>query len=294
MLRQSVARRTRATVRRVGSYRLLTRETGSGQPLVLIHGLSGSSRWWRRNIPALAQHFCVQTVDLLGYGGNWSIRPARIEQTADHIAAYIADLPAGRAHVIGHSMGGHIATYLAARHPERVDRLVLASASGLVRSNLIQMALRLPGAGRYSRLDFMPTLTMDALRAGPVNLLLSTLDILASDVTSVLGTIVAPTLLVWGDHDRLVPDALGEALHRAIVGSQYHVIKNAGHVVMWDQPDEFNRVVLDFLLAPARSASAQAATISDHGQRQGDREATSDEQPPAIRADAPRIDEAGD
>lgn len=225
------------------------REYGSGPPLVLVHGLSGSGAWWKRNVPAFARQFTVYVVELVGYGSNRAWRPARIEATADGLAEFIGNLPSGCAHIVGHSMGGQIATHLAARHPERVNRLVLACASGMARANILRMMLRLPNAGRYTPLRFAPTLTFDALRAGPVNLLLSTLDILSNDVSQALACIVAPTLLVWGAQDKLVPVAVGQALHQAIRQSRLEIIPRAGHVVMWDQPDAFNRIVLDFLLA---------------------------------------------
>jgi pimeloyl-ACP methyl ester carboxylesterase len=239
---------------KLGKYRLMYQEYGSGPPLLLVHGLSGSGGWWRRNVPALDDHFTVYVVELVGYGHNRAWRPVRIQDTADLLAELIANLPPGRAHVLGHSMGGQIVTHLAAQHPERVDRLVLACASGLVRSDLVRMALRLPGAGRYARLDFAPTLAFDALRAGPVNLLLSALDILSNDVSEALEMIVAPTLLVWGAQDKLVPVSVGETVQKGLCNARLEVIANAGHVVMWDQPEIFNRLVLDFLLARSPQA----------------------------------------
>ncbi len=223
------------------------RTYGAGPPVLLVHGLSGSGLWWKHNVDAFAQHFTVYVVELKGYGTNRSWRPLRLQAAAECLASLIATLPHGRAHVVGHSMGGHISVHLAAQHPQRVDRLVLASASGLVRSDLLHMALKLPWAAWHSPLSFAPVLARDALRAGPVNLLLSTLEILKDDTTTALAKIVAPTLLVWGQHDVLVPPALGTAAQELLRGSQLVVIDGAGHNVMWDRPADFNRVVLEFL-----------------------------------------------
>ncbi|HEX6288010.1 MAG TPA: alpha/beta fold hydrolase [Herpetosiphonaceae bacterium] len=243
-------RTTRPNVIRFGQHKLLYQEHGSGKPLLLVHGLSGSGGWWRRNIDALARHFTVYVVDLVGYGSNRALRPIPIETAARHIGEFISQLPAGRAHLIGHSMGGQIATHVAAEYPDRIDRLVLVAASGLVRADLLRMMLRLPAAGRYGRLDFLPTLAYDALRAGPINLLLSALDLLSNDVTASLGKIIAPTLLIWGAQDKLVPSAVGEAVQQAIHGSRLAIIPGAGHVPMWDQPQRFNQLALDFLISP--------------------------------------------
>jgi pimeloyl-ACP methyl ester carboxylesterase len=242
-----MARTSKPNVVRLGPYRLHYREYGAGPPLVLIHGLSGSASWWRRNVPALSERFRVLVLELVGYGSNRAWRPARILATADLLAEFIATLPEGRAHVIGHSMGGQIATQLAGRRPDRVDRLVLASASGLLRTDLLRMALRLPLQARHSPFDFAPRLTVDALRAGPLNLLLSALDILRDDVSEAIAHIRTPTLLIWGRNDKLVPVAVGETVQRLIPGSRLAVLPRAGHVPMWDRPAEFNRLVVEFL-----------------------------------------------
>ncbi len=252
-------RQSQSNVFRSGRYRLLYRDYGDGPPLVLVHGLVGSARWWRYNVPAFAPHFRVYVVELVGFGSNRALRPARISDSAELLAAFIARLPDGRADVIGHSMGGQIAMHLAANHPERVRRLVLATASGMLRADLFRMALRLPGAGLTMRPNFAPRLAIDALRSGPINLLMSAIDILSNDVQAALGKITAPTLLIWAERDALVPLSVGEAVQQAIPGSQLRVIKRAGHVVMWDRPQEFNRLVLEFLEA----ADDERRTLED-------------------------------
>ncbi len=232
---------------REGILRYHTYGDGHGPPLLLVHGLAGSGLWWKHNVDVFAQHFTVYVVELTGYGTNRAWRPLRLRAAADCLASLIASTPGDRADIVGHSMGGHISVHLAAQYPERVDRLVLAGASGLVRSDILHMALKLPIAAWHSPLSFAPILARDALRAGPVNLLLSTLDILKDDTTEALAKITAPTLLVWGEHDVLVPPALGTAAQELLRGSELVVIDGAGHNVMWDRPDDFNRVVLQFL-----------------------------------------------
>lgn len=250
-------------VAQLDRYRLLYRCYGDGPPVVLVHGLVGSARWWRYNVPALADHFRVYVIELVGFGSNRAWRPARIAASAELLARFIADLPEGRAAVIGHSMGGQIAIHLAARAPERVHRLVLAAASVLLRSDLVRMALRLPRAGLALRPDFVPTLALDAVRCGPLNLLLSAREILADDVQALLARIVAPTLLIWAERDALVPVAVGAALQQAIPTARLQVISGAGHVVMWDRPTEFNRLVLEFLRAPEQATAPPALPAAE-------------------------------
>ena len=225
-------------------------------PLVLVHGLSGSGRWWRYNVGPLSESYAVYVVDLIGYGSNRAWRPATIGDAAETLAAFVASLPGGRANVIGHSMGGHISATFAARYPHCVDRLVLAAASGLVRSQLLRMALRLPVAARYSPLNFFPTLALDALRAGPLNLLMSTRHLLGDDITESLPKILAPTLLIWGSRDNLVPPETGQTMEKIIPDARLHILKGGGHVVMWDHATDFNRLTLEFLAATPRPAQS--------------------------------------
>lgn len=230
-----------------GRNRLTYHKMGDGPPLVLVHGLSGSGAWWKHNLPALKAKYTCHVVDLVGYGGNRALRPLLLGQAGDILAEFLGSLPGGQAHLLAHSMGGQIACAVAANHPAQVNKLILAAPSGLVRSDLVRMAMRLPVAAYHSPLTFLPTLAYDALRAGPLNLVLSTLDILATDTTELLEKILAPTLLLWGDRDNLVPESVGVEMAKRIPDVRIEVIEGAGHVLMWDHPRTFNRYVLDFL-----------------------------------------------
>ncbi len=237
------------------------RRGGSGPPLLLIHGLSGSVRWWQRNIPALARSFTVYAVELQGFGGNRKGRPLPFKESADSLAAFMRALGIQRAYIVGHSMGGHIAIYLAVYHPERVDRLVLAAPSGMLRRGLPYMVLRLAKHGRYEAPSFVPTVVTDALRAGPVNLLLAARAILRDDVEALLQSISAPTLVIAGERDALVPPAVCASLAAAIKAARFMVLKGAAHNLIWDQHAAFNQAVLEFLLeGSAAGTSGEPST----------------------------------
>ena len=243
------ARRRRAPLEHLvrDSYRWIYSRDGSGPPLLLIHGLSGSVRWWQRNIPVLSRSFTVYAVELQGFGGNRNGRPLPFRESADSLAAFMGALGIERAHIAGHSMGGHIAIYLAAYHPERVNRLVLAAPSGMLRRGLPHMVLRLATHGRYEAPSFVPTVVMDALRAGPVNLLLAARAILRDDVETLLQSISAPTLVIAGERDALVPPGVSASLAAAIKAARFVVLKGAAHNLMWDRHTAFNQAVLEFL-----------------------------------------------
>jgi pimeloyl-ACP methyl ester carboxylesterase len=241
----------RAHRRRVGNDEIAYREVGAGPPLVLIHGLSASGWWWSRNLDALARHFHVHVIDLVGFGRSRNGGRFVLTQAADQIVRWMDALGMPKASVVGHSMGGFIAAELAARQPARVDRLVLVDAAVLP---LSKHPLRLAGGAlgflRYAPVTFTPILLTDAVRAGPITLLRASWQLLSADLRDVLPQIAAPTLVVWGERDSLVPLALGRDLAARLPGARLVTFPGVGHNPMWDRPHEFNRVVLDFLTRP--------------------------------------------
>ena len=104
---------------RVGSARIYFQEVGSGPAVILIHGLSGSGRWWQKNIPFLARHFRVFVIDLVGFGRSEGERGFVLQDTAAHLRAWMDHLSLETAHVIGHSLGGIVALDLAGTSPDR-------------------------------------------------------------------------------------------------------------------------------------------------------------------------------
>jgi pimeloyl-ACP methyl ester carboxylesterase len=233
-----------------GRLRLHYTEAGSGPPVVLVHGLSGSRLWWRKNLPALSQEFRVYTVDLVGFGGSRRQRVLPLVESAALLSDWMKSLELGEPRLVGHSMGAHIALHVVTLKQARIAALVLVAASALVRGAWWKLATRLPRAGLNGALDFLPTLAFDALRAGPRNLLRATQEILRDDPGAHLAEVRVPTLLVWGERDVIVPRDLGEQLQRSIPGSRLVVIPGAGHNVMYDRPQDFNRTVIPFLRDP--------------------------------------------
>lgn len=235
---------------------------GSGEPVVLIHGFSGSSRWWSRNTLDLARHFRVYALDLIGFGESRCGHPFVLSEAASLIATWMKHIDIPRAHVIGHSMGGLIAADLAADYPECVSRLglVAPAAHPFDLSVLSPPSLILQGL-RYLPLDFLSLLLIDACKAGPATLLSALHELLTTDIRHKLERIHAPTMLVWGEHDMLVPLALGHKLRRYLPQARFVVMKQAGHNPMWDRPAAFNRLITDFLSSPAAQPAGLPAAL---------------------------------
>ena len=222
---------------------------GEGDPVVLVHGLSGSTRWWDRNVPALARHHRVYLVNLPGFGA-FRRRAQRfvLAEATSWLLAWMEAVGLRSAHLVGHSMGGYLSLKLAARRPEAVRKLVLVDPAGMPsgRTTLGHLGPLLLAA-RYARPTFLPVLVRDALYAGPFTVWRTARDLLAEDVRDDLRRVGMPTLLVWGDRDPLIPPSIGEVMRAEVPDSRLLVIEGAGHNPMFDCPEDFNAALLAFL-----------------------------------------------
>ena len=243
----------RPLITRVGPHTIHSLEYGTGdEVLVLIHGLSGSSRWWIRNIPELASRFRVLVPDLIGFGRSRVVGPLpTIRQVARLLARWVDTLDVEQVTPVGHSMGGQISIHFAAYAPERLKRLVLVDAAGIPRLMSPRALLRFAGEAsplwRWGDPSFLPVIAGDAWTAGPRVLLRALRNIQLDDVRPLLPQIRVPTLIIWGDRDRLVPIADGWELRRLIPDSRIAVLRGAAHNAMVDRPADFNRLLCRFI-----------------------------------------------
>ncbi len=233
---------------RIGAATIAFETAGTGRPIVLIHGLAGSSRWWRYTIPVLAKHFRIYAVNVIGFGGSRGSAHFALNDAAEILGIWMRQWMATPVTLVGHSMGGLIAADLAATAPELVERLVLVNAAAVpIGRRYLSHAWGLAGVARYARVSLLPVLLTDSLRAGPRTMLRATWQVLNADISPRLGMIQAPTLVVWGEYNKLLPLAMGRRLQSAIPGAQLAVIAEAGHNPMWERPADFNTVVLNFV-----------------------------------------------
>ncbi len=227
------------------------KQVGEGEPIVFVHGLSGSTYWWRRNIPHLAAHYRLYLVDLPGFGSmRRQRRHFHLETSAAWLAAWTQVVKLDSFYLVGHSMGGYVAMALAALHPERVKRLILVSCvSVALAKSVVGYLPHLFLAGLRITPTFFPTLFFDSLRAGIPTLVRATKQIVDLDITPVVTALQTPTLLIWGERDNLVPLAFAYHLQTQLahVHPRLLVIERASHVSMFEQPCQFNSAVLAFL-----------------------------------------------
>ena len=248
----------RRHVTRIGDARIAWLEAGptdgataqTAPPVVLVHGLGTSDRWWAPTIPVLAERQRVLAVDLVGFGRSAG-QPVRLDAAADQLAAWAAAIGLESAAWVGHSMGALVTVDLASRHPELVERLVLVAAAGLPISQRVTRHLRNVFHARpFLPVAAYPIAVECVLRCGPFAIARASHQILTVDLEARLREIGAPTLVVWGSLDRLLTPTYGRRMAGLIPGARYVELAEAGHSPQWEQPAEFERALLAFLAEP--------------------------------------------
>lgn len=243
-------------------------EAGSGPPVLLIHGLGSSTRDWEYQVPALAQEYRVITFDVRGHGRSGKPPgPYGVPLFARDAVALLRALNAAPAHVVGLSMGGMIAFQMAVDAPECVNSLVIAnSGPSMILQKLSQRAMirfrfavvRLFGMkalGRMVATPVFPKPGQEALRRRFIDRLASNdprcyLDslrgIIGWSVAGRTADISCPVLVIASDQD-YTPVQWKREYAAAIPGAEVAVLEDSRHVAPLDQPDRFNRAVLEFL-----------------------------------------------
>lgn len=230
--------------------------SGEGPPVVLIHGLSGSGRWWAYNVPALARQYRVYNVDVVGFGRSRGQRLV-LREAGNWFAEWLQITGITQSHLVGHSMGGYIATEVAAMAPEMVHRLVLVDGLVLpMGAGFMRHAFDLVRAARFMSLDFLPVLVSDTVRAGPRTMWRAIWEVLSADLSDRLDAVQAETMVLWGEKDTLLDPALGRELAARLSKAFFVCVKGAGHNPMWDRPQYFNELLLDFLAANKQTMQA--------------------------------------
>jgi pimeloyl-ACP methyl ester carboxylesterase len=258
-------------------------EMGSGPTVLFVHGLGGAWQNWLENIPAIADAgYRTVAVDLPGFGASEMPREKiSIAGYGRWIDALCEEIDTGPVALVGNSMGGFIGAEVAIKFPARVEQLVLVSAAGIsVEHERNEQALavlyraeriskyvvgwvaarseavsRRPGMRRAlmrlvaAHADQLPApLVAEQVRGSGTDGFLPALDALTDyPIRERLSEIAAPTLVVWGEDDKLVPLRDADVFEELIPDARKVVFADTGHVAMLERPERFNRLLCDFL-----------------------------------------------
>ena len=244
---------------------------GEGEPLLLIPGLGATCRLWDPIVPELAQHFTLIMLDNRGMGLSKAKKKPR--NLADYSADYselLDYLNVDQSHVLGLSLGGIAAQRLAVDHPQKIKRLILMSCADRFAPYLLRITQLLGHSlRRFPRLLFLQT--MELLATAPLYLdeHVDEIDrmmkekcndpvpksamatqlrcLLRSEVEPEDYLITAPTLVVAGEYDALIPSCYAKIMADKIPGSHFVLLKGAGHNPLTEMPDTALPLVIKFL-----------------------------------------------
>ncbi len=238
---------------------------GRGEPLVILHG-AGGNRGWQRYLQALAERFQVYVPDHPGFGT--SDRPDWIESVPDLACFYLwalEDLGLSRARVIGFSLGGWLAAEMAVMCPQVFERLIVVGAAGVkpTQGEIADIFLHSPQevtammfhdpkqAPEYEQLyGREPTTEEQDIQARNREMAARIAwkpYMYDPRLPSLLRRLRLPSLIVWGRQDAIVPLSCAEVYHQSIRGSKLAILEQCGHAPQTEKPQEFVRVVSEFL-----------------------------------------------
>jgi pimeloyl-ACP methyl ester carboxylesterase len=254
-------------VKELGKFKYI--EEGTGEPLVLLHGLFGALS----NFKDLVEHFrhvnrvIVPILPLF----DLDILHTSVGGLAKFVHKFLEAKDLNQIHLLGNSLGGHVALVHTLKHPERIRSLILTGSSGLFENG---MGDTYPRRGDYDYIKKKTELTFYDPKTATKELVdevfeitrnrLKVIKIIALAKSAIrnnlgeeLNSIKQPTLLIWGQNDTITPPFVAREFHRLIPNSELHFIDKCGHAPMMEQPAEFN-IILDKFLKKL----AEPATIS--------------------------------
>ncbi len=229
--------------------------------IFMIHGAGQSSLTWEYQVDALKNHpkFNLIIPNLPGHGESEGTGCKSIREYSYFIRDFADTLGLQKLLLVGHSMGGGIVQVFALDYPERVYACVLVGTGARLRvakETLCTVKDDYENFCKTAPTRSFASFSPEELKSKFVEHLIKTpqeisyLDLMVCDEFDLINEIVAikaPTLIISATEDILTPVKYGEYLNYRIQGSKLHVIKNAGHFMMQEKPDEFNRVLLNFM-----------------------------------------------
>jgi 2-hydroxy-6-oxonona-2,4-dienedioate hydrolase len=234
-------------------------EEGQGEPLVLLHGLFGAMS----NFTGIIEYFrnynkvVVPLLPLF----ELDILHSTVGGLAKFVNKFLEARDYKEVHLLGNSLGGHVALVQALKNPERIKSLILTGSSGLFENG---MGDSYPKRGDYEYIKTKTQLTFYDPKTASKELVDEVYSIVNNRIKAIkiislaksairnnlgeeLNQIKLPTLLVWGNNDSITPPFVAKEFNKLIPNSELHFIDKCGHAPMMEVPDEFNAILHKFL-----------------------------------------------
>jgi len=232
---------------------------GGSETLLLLHGLFGALSNFEDILQYFGEKYNVVVPILPIY--EMPLRKVSVSGLVNHVIAFVAYKKYKKVHVLGNSLGGHIACLYTLENPGGVSSMILTGSSGLFESAL---GSTFPKRGNY---EFIKKKTEDTFykpevatkelvdevfdivndRNKAIRVIATAKSALRHNVGDRLPEIKAPTLLIWGKQDIITPPFVGEKFHELIPDSRLHIVDKCGHAPMMEHPEIFNKYLEDFL-----------------------------------------------
>lgn len=242
-------------------------EVGEGEPLVLLHGLFGALSNFGELIEYFRNHYKVVVPMLPLF--ELDILHTTVGGLAKFVHKFLEARDYKNIHLLGNSLGGHVALVHVLKHPERVKSLILTGSSGLFENG---MGDTYPRRGDYEYIKkktevtfYDPNMATKELvdevfeitknRMKVIKIIALAKSAIRNNLGEELNGIRQPTLLVWGNNDTVTPPFVAREFHKLIPNSELHFIDKCGHAPMMEVPGEFNVVLHKFLKKLAEPAT---------------------------------------
>lgn len=243
-------------------------EEGTGEPLVLLHGLFGALS----NFSGLIEYFrhhnrvIVPLLPLL----DMDILHTSVGGLAKYVHRFLETMHLTGVHLLGNSLGGHVALVHTLKTPERVKSLILTGSSGLFENG---MGDSYPKRGDYEYIKNKTALTfydpamatkelvdevfsITSSRLKVIKIIALAKSAIRNNLGEELNQIKMPTLLIWGKNDTITPPFVAEEFKKLIPNSELHFIDKCGHAPMMEVPEEFNKILHGFLVKLQSASTA--------------------------------------
>lgn len=247
------------TSAKLGQFDMYYEIHGEGTPVVFAHGAGGTHMSWWQQVPVLSQRYKCITIDhrTFGYSRDVAGGLGRRSFVAD-LRELLDHLGIQRTALVGQSMGGSTVLGFASAYPERVSALIMSDTTGgYTNPEIEKLRKTLPSTRNAFAPDFAKREPAMAFLYREISALTdaanptpppaqATAPAPSTDIRSVVARKI-PTLLIVGEQDVLIPPPIIEAMHRQMPGSQLVKVPGAGHSVYFEKPQEYNRLLLEFL-----------------------------------------------
>jgi pimeloyl-ACP methyl ester carboxylesterase len=244
-------------IKQSGKFKYL--QEGTGEPLILLHGLFGALSNFKDLVDCFKQTHTVIIPLLPLY--DMTLIETSVSGLAKFVSKFIENQHLTNVHLLGNSLGGHIGLVYTLKHPQKVKTITLTGSSGLFENG---MGETYPKRGDYEYIRKKTELTFYDPKVATkdlvdevydiVNTRMKALKIIALARSAIkhnlgdeLKDIKTPTCLIWGKNDTITPPMVAEEFNKLIPGSELHWIDKCGHAPMMEVPEEFNKVLTSFL-----------------------------------------------